>query len=90
MNIPIKAITAIITNIGMLDSEELADLETDFSEISYALAPEAPASEEAAESCEVESSEADLALPAEDGLLPAAVLPPSLEPLDFCFEVPFA
>ena len=34
---------AIITNIGILDSAELADLDADFSDNSYAVAPDAPA-----------------------------------------------
>lgn len=46
-------ITATMTNIGILDSTALADLAADFSDTSYALAPESPelASEE--EDCEL-------------------------------------
>ena len=46
----------------MLDSVELEDLATDFSEISYDLAPPVPAPPDDA-SCELDESDADLALP---------------------------
>ena len=60
----------------MLDSVALTDLAADFSDNSYAFAPEFPTLSDEAE-LDAESTLADFASPLSDASKPKAVLPPS-------------